>query len=702
MSSILSSREKKIIVTILNADYNLTLRQISDEIGVSRRTVMREMSSVYDWFSKRGHEVERSTSKGIKLNVNDEERKVLLEELNDEMIIHYYNKKERSLYIITELLQSKQALKLSYFSTVLGVSEASISSDLNSVEEWLEEYELTLERKQGYGVEVIGKERYKRRALVNIIYKMLDGDQLKSAVKRQIGLETDGVKVTSKISLKLMNMIDINTINTIEAAISNSEKEMGFKFTESSYTALAVHLALALKRITNHELISMNSDLLEELKLYDEFIVATKLIRALEEEMDVSIPDDEIGYVTLHLKGARYKNGMYDSSLLKFNEMIISNYELTSMINKMIKIASKETGYDLMNVDSLLIGLVDHLRPAINRMQLNLEIRNPLLQKIKEQYPEIFKVSIECSKVMKEQLNIELPESEIGYIAMHIGSAVEQLKNSSKNHNVKYNVVVTCISGIGTSKMLAERIKKEFKDINIVEVFASTNINDKWLERNDIDVILSTVYFENDIVPVVNVNPLLLENDISKIRQKLTSLNILRKSSNDKTEENFYEKLHQINSYSTAILELLDHLVIVSGLNVTSKDELIERVSKSMSTEPSLLEKEIHKREEIGEIVFGDEHVIFLHTRSKVVKHISVGIFRNNLMIHDKDNRYDTALVLIAPEKVEKEKLEILGEISARVVSEDHFLSELRNESEEGLYNKIQKFLNKYYTRQIK
>ena len=70
---------------------------------------------------------------------------------------------------------------------------------------------------------------------------------------------------------------------------------------------------------------------------------------------------------------------------MKIMYLIISNYELTSMINKMIKIASTETGYDLRSVDSLLIGLVDHLRPAINRIQLKLDIRNPLLDKIKEQ-----------------------------------------------------------------------------------------------------------------------------------------------------------------------------------------------------------------------------------------------------------------------------------------------------------------------------
>ena len=65
-------------------------------------------------------------------------------------------------------------------------------------------------------------------------------------------------------------------------------------------------------------------------------------------------------------------------------------------------------------------------------------------------------------------------------------------------------------------------------------------------------------------------------------------------------------------------------------------------------------ENVIAEGEKIGEIIFDDEHVIFLHTRSDVVDNIGVGIFRNKQMIHDNEHQYDTALVLVAPKDVEK------------------------------------------------
>ena len=677
MSTILSSREKRIILLIINSNKEITIQRIADEIGVSRRTILREMSGVYDWFSNQGYEVIRNLNKGLHLNINNIQRNELLIALEEIDVIQFYTKHERHLFIITELLQTKDILKLFYFASTLSVSEATISHDLNTIEEWLKKFDLTLDRKQGYGVVINGRERSKRKALINILYETLDGEKLKNVVSTQLGLNKEK-RSTINVRSKLLNMIDINTIKLIEDVITQSENDMGFKFAESSYTALAVHLALATQRIINGEKIVIKEDILDNIKLFDEYIIASKLTRTLENHLGIPIPEDETGYVTMHLKGARYKNGIYDTSVLKFNELIISNYQLTSMINEMIKVAEKLTGYKLKKVDSLLIGLVDHLRPAINRMQMKLEIRNPLLEKIKTEYSDIFEVSKQCSEVINKHLGMKLPESEIGYIAMHIGSAIEQIKNTELKYNHNFNIIVTCISGIGTSKMLAERIKNEFENLNIIEVFATTNINNDWLVKNEIDLIISTVHFDNEIMPVISVNPLLLEKDIDKIKQKLHTLSIIVKENKKTDKVSSIEKIKQVNEYSSAIIELLENFSIYQDLNILDYDEFISYISRTMSDQNMVLEQEILRRESIGSIVFKDEKVIFLHTRSAVISEITVGIFRNNNDITHKEDVFNTALVLLAPTAVSKEKLEVIGEISSRVVSEETFLDDIK------------------------
>jgi mannitol operon transcriptional antiterminator len=333
---------------------------------------------------------------------------------------------------------------------------------------------------------------------------------------------------------------------------------------------------------------------------------------------------------------------------------------------------------------------------------MKLDIRNPLLKKIKEEYKDVFEISQACCEVINNRLGFTLPESEVGYIAMHIGSAIEQIKNTEEKVNHTFNIVVTCISGIGTSKMLAERIKNEFKNLNIIEVFATTNTNDKWLIKNDIDLIVSTVHFENNVVPVISVNPLLLKKDIDKINQKLFSLNVIAKEKNTKEQISSGDRIKSINEFSGAIVELTKNFFFFQDLELNDYKNFVSFISERMSKQSEILNTEILKREKIGSIIFEKEKIIFLHTRSIVADEIMIGVYRNKFDIKHKDGIFNTALVLIAPKEVSKEKLEVISEISSRVVSEENFLSDLKYNDFDDLYIKIEGFLAQLFEKKIK
>ncbi len=630
MKKTLSSREKKIISFILDSYQTITISDIAEALDVSRRTILREMPSVYTWFDKHQAQLNHQAKKGLYLDISELERSKLKRKLEDVLTDTVYTQKERQVFIASELLQSSEPLKLFYFSETLNVSEATISHDLDKVEAWLEKYHLKLERKPGSGIELIGEEKNIRQALVAFIYETLDGDQIRDVVNHYMSQFKE--KETSAIENRLLKLIDAKTISIIEQAILSSEEAMGFTFAESSYTALAVHLALAISRLRKGDTITLNPEVFDDLYHLEEYSVAKALTDKISKTIGLTIPKEEVGYVTMHLRGARYKSGLFDASLLKFNELIISNYQLTIIIKEMIKYAKLKTNYPLDTSDSLLVGLVEHLRPAINRIQMNLEIRNPLLEKIKEDYPAIYEVSTGCAKIVEDHLNLVLPESEIGYIALHIGSAIEQIKNKENSINRVYKVIVTCISGIGTSKMLAERIKKEFSNIQILEVFSTTALNNAYLDQQEVDLIISTVHFEHDLYPVVLVNPLLPDNDIEKIKQRLNSLSFIQKPKSNHVKKQGTTKamITQINHYTQATLEILDHLTL-DYLDAISFDVLMDlitsRIHKDFKLE-KLLKKDLLRREAIGSIIFEHDQLLFLHTRSETINTIQIKLIR--------------------------------------------------------------------------
>jgi mannitol operon transcriptional antiterminator len=680
----------------------ITIKDISEEINVSRRTVLREMDTVYKWFEFQKVPLKKVANKGLLLEAQNSDREKLLIALNNALEDYVFSKEERIVFILTELLQQSEPSKLFYFADMLGVSEATVSHDMDKVEKWLQSYNLILERKPGVGVNITGKERNIRKALISIIYDNLDGEQIKSVLLDYVSIIPNKRKQNLKIKNRLLSLMDYETIIKIEKAIDQSEIDMGFKFAESSYTALAVHLALAIKRIIHGDNIYIEKSVFNELKECDEFHIASNLIHSLSTVLKIDIPTDEIAYVTMHLKGAKYNSGLTESSVMQFDEIIISNYKLTSIIYEMIKLAERETGFKLSNDDSLLIGLMNHLRPAMNRLKMNLEIRNPLLDSIKEKYPDIYDISLKCCDIIEKNIAIKVPENEVGYIAMHIGSAIERVHNANALKHDIFNVVVTCTSGIGTSKMLAARLKKEFKNLHIIEVFSTTKVKKQWLLDNNIDLIISTVHFVSDTSPVIIVNPLLLKKDISNLNDKLQSISLFRSKNASKNDKHVNLKgvIQKLNLYSSAIIEILSNFVFVENIEAATFSEFLDHICRKLHNnidKEKELRNELLRREQLGSVIFPEEKVIMLHTRSITINKITVGVFRNKNEILYAGNYFIASIVLIAPVDIEQEKLEIIGEISSKMIDDPSFLHKIKKAKGAILSQVIEDALGEFF-----
>lgn len=70
------------------------------------------------------------------------------------------------------------------------------------------------------------------------------------------------------------------------------------------------------------------------------------------------------------------------------------------------------------------VSLMDHIAFAIKRLEQGLEFNNPFLLEMRSMYEKEFQVADEIVNLLKKRLGVEFPESEIGFIAMHIHSAV--------------------------------------------------------------------------------------------------------------------------------------------------------------------------------------------------------------------------------------------------------------------------------------
>ncbi|MBA8770959.1 glucose PTS transporter transcription antiterminator GlcT [Staphylococcus coagulans] len=86
------------------------------------------------------------------------------------------------------------------------------------------------------------------------------------------------------------------------------------------------------------------------------------------------------------------------------------------------------THFDLSHEESFVVSLTDHLIFALKRMENGQLITNPFLSETKYSYPEAYQIAKKVVTRINLQLNIDFPEDEVGFIALHIASQINDIE----------------------------------------------------------------------------------------------------------------------------------------------------------------------------------------------------------------------------------------------------------------------------------
>ncbi len=678
----ISSRTKKIIKILIENDDYIVTDQIAEKLNVSSRTILRELKKVEKWLQSNDILLEKKKGTGIRLDCSQKDKIRIAEILEFEAVDKHYSPAERKMIILSELLRDQRPNKLYAFTRVCNVSEATVSHDLDEIEGWLNDYQLKLIRKPGLGVYLEGKERDIRKASINLLYQNFNLEEILLLLQDKYSEPEN--KLRKNLSKnRLLNLIGLDTINLLDNYIKKLEKKMSYQLADDAYAALMVHLAIALKRIKDGEEITINPEIITNLKGKREFVIARELVSSIAAAFKVEIPEAEVAYVTMHLMGSKGRGGIYNDEI-----SMTEDYHLVNITRKMIEKAEIELGIYLEDDEELLIGLVRHLEPTINRIKLNLDIRNPLLTEIKEKYAELFKVSRKCAAILAEKENIEVPESEAAYIAMHLGSAVERKRKPEQ----KYRAAVACTSGIGASRLLASRLTKEFENIEVSSLISTLDFDNREIEKLNIDLIISTVAIPESRVPVIVVNPLLNEKQQQEINDFLLKNKAKKKRGNNKIT--LKEKLELINNYNQGILEVLNNFQLIKNYQFKNTDKLIEDAAVLLSDEAEKkikIKKDLSLREEKGSTVLKHNQIMLLHCQSQAVNELYFKVIRPEISFKLKDENDDQAeikivVLMAAPLKGSPQGREVLSEISHLLIENEDFTAAVNSGSREDIY----------------
>ncbi len=192
---------------------------------------------------------------------------------------------------------------------------------------------------------------------------------------------------------QLINQVDDKIIGISEEIIVMAEKEFG-ALNSHIHIALTDHISFAIDRIEQG--LEMNNPFIFEAKaLYpDEFNMGKKAAIMIKEELGINIPESEIGFIALHIHAAR--------QCKKVGQTIKDTQFLMDLIN----IVEEELLVKIDNSELIYNRLINHLRASINRMEEHKYIKNPLLDRIKEEFAESYETSLKIGDYIVENKNI--------------------------------------------------------------------------------------------------------------------------------------------------------------------------------------------------------------------------------------------------------------------------------------------------------
>ncbi|KXS49761.1 MAG: transcriptional antiterminator [Halanaerobium sp. T82-1] len=488
----------------------VSIQVLSEILDVSSRTIRYDLNEIEDLIQKYELKLIKKPNFGVLLEGEAEEQFKVFAEFNEFYNSrHFRSAKMRKYLILYRLFQKKEPILIFELADLLDVSSATVSKDLDQVEEWLTKRGLALIRRRNYGVQIEGAEidiRHAMKSLLNESYETGNMIELLNKSNKKVNFKS---RLEHGYNEEIKNLLGELNLGEIEAVVKAAENDLGIRFTDSAFTGLIVHIAFAISRLLAEQDIKIGAERLQIIKKKKEFEIAAKIANLLEGKFPVEIPEDEIGFITIHLLGAKMREGKINTEL--------KESELKYLVKEMIRVVEKYFSTSLAGDQKLYSGLLVHLQAIVNRIIFDLPIQNPLLEDIKEKYKEVFQASRLAARLIQSEFYVEISEDEVGYLTIHFGAALERINYQEKK---KAKVAIVCSSGVGTTNLLEVRLKNEFKAIEIIESLSSLDLENSDILK-EIDFVISTIPLSLEAKDVIEVNPFLEENDIDKIKSYL-------------------------------------------------------------------------------------------------------------------------------------------------------------------------------------
>ncbi len=654
----ISSRLKVIINILLNKGEPVPVKELAENLKVSRRTVFRELTNTESVLNSFGLNIGTKAGKGIYIDGEKQNIQVLnrtIKRMGDDKPA---DRSERRLRLLMTLIRDSELNKLVQYADRFDVSVSTISNDLNEIESWLKQYDIELSRGTGTTITVAGNEISFRRAELGILNNWRKspydiGDIFQSEIA------------------DFLCMID-KTVNYSRYMIPYSKDTFELYL---NIMIQRVELGRTVNGIQNSEVLSG---------------ITEKLSDQIEKHFSIRINEEERRGISLVLLACSTNLGDYKlegseyARLLRLSHQLIDNYDSELA--------------PLLKIDAMLQkNLLSHLRSAVLRWENKIEFDNSLSEQMSSGFADIIaKTRRAVAKFEKD--GVYISENEICLLASHFAVAESRISDQLfRSKNVCIGVI--CIYGIGTSYLLASQIRKHFSP----EVKFEVGCWDDFQKCQNFDFLISTTPIPNSSIPVVEVPFILNNKSIQLIRNEVTKASSRKKviSSGSEGDVSIVDYYRPIESLMAEVRLMLSKFQTIKTNNNISFEELASLASYTYGYTQSdcdLIFKSLIAREKISTQILEELELILMHCQTDGIKSPVLGLIvpEGGRFINPYFQGAKSCVVIIVPQNPSREEIDMIGAISSAIINDELFLNDIIEGNDKLVRMHLEEIIKRY------
>ena len=408
----------------------------------------------------------------------------------------------RRNYVLSRLVNAREGASLFDIADELHISESTLSSSVvPRVRKLVGKFGLTIDT-HSFTMRLMGREQDKRRLLGYLAT-----------------LESDGFFSSAETLEELFPEFDVRDMAAHLVGIC---QRADLLINDYALNNLLMHVIVIIIRLRSDHPLAEGDDLIDVERMLGEFSQRNAIVRCaeqfsryVEQQFGCAIPDQDYRQIVLLIALSVERRSYDDLSLDALVNLV--DQEFLDLVKRVGDETAARYGIPAFD-ETLLLQLTLHMYNAYQRATYHVSYPNPLAAQVKRDYAPVYDMAVHFAHSFGKALGFEMSESEIAFIAFHLGAYLERCSTSSN--------AVTCIIVVEQYHDFANRLVEDVQrvldgDATVVGIMSER----EYLDRHpECDLVVAA----RNVVPasgeVAVVGPILTKRGERLVRERLDAV----------------------------------------------------------------------------------------------------------------------------------------------------------------------------------